>query len=83
MIGATIAAAPSIKPSIPKKAGRFRSGMICEMIVKAPAPHPADPSPATARPATNIVDVTAVADSIDPSKKKATEIMRMILIGNR
>ena len=76
-------AMPSAVPSKLMNTGRFRNGIICVTIMKAPAVSPAPPTPATARPAINTADVAAVATINEPKRKSASEIMYILLIENR
>lgn len=83
IMGATMMATPPTAPNRLIKTGRFRKGIICVMMVKAPEIKPAPPMPATVLPAINIGDVAAFATIKEPRRKIANEIMYMILIENR
>jgi hypothetical protein len=82
-MGAAIIATPSTDPSSEMNIGRFLSGMICVMMVKAPALVPAAAVPVTARPTMNIGDVTEVATIKDPARKIATDIRNIFLTEKR
>lgn len=79
IMGAAIMARFSTPPKTPQKIGRRRSGRICVRIVYNPPRIPPKPTPVTALPATNMVDVVAVEQSKDPTKSIALASMNMRL----
>lgn len=54
--------------------GLFWSGAMNATMEKAPETIPAPPAPATARPPINILELTAVAHSREPSSKTAKKL---------
>jgi hypothetical protein len=63
---------PQSPPKTPNITGRFRSGIVNARMTMAPEKIPAVPSPATARPTMNVVEVGATAVIKLPSSKRAT-----------
>jgi hypothetical protein len=79
-IGAEIIASDSTQAIKPANAGRLFSGIICVMTAKHPAKPPENPRPVTALPTMNIVDVAAMAQSKEPTRKMVLLNKNMILI---
>ena len=67
--GPATEAMPYIPPIIPKKIGRFSSGVVCANVTSAPVKIPALPRPATARPTMRAVEFGATPHIRDPSSK--------------
>lgn len=69
-------AMPQTMPKAPKTRGRLWSGMVKEMMTRAPEKMPATPMPAMARPTMRTVLDGATAQMSEPSSKMQTAVRK-------
>lgn len=67
--GPSTDANPNIAPNAPWKTGRLSKGTVCTMMITVPENKPANPRPATARPAMRVAEEGAAPQSAEPISK--------------